>query len=82
MPDVETLSAEERPGDPCTIVIFGSAGDLTKRKLLPALYNLSCYGLLPRNFALVGVARQEISGRWPKLPTTLLSFRPVEGARL
>ena len=31
----------ERPGDPCTIVIFGASGDLTKRKLLPALYNLA-----------------------------------------
>ena len=61
MPGVETPPVEERPGDPCTIVIFGSAGDLTKRKLLPALYNLRCYGLLPRNFALVGVARQEMN---------------------
>ena len=61
MPDVETPPAEERPGDPCTIVIFGSAGDLTKRKLLPALYNLRCHGLLPRDFALVGVARREMN---------------------
>ena len=30
-----------RKGDPCTIVIFGASGDLTKRKLLPALYNLA-----------------------------------------
>ncbi|GAB0116819.1 glucose-6-phosphate 1-dehydrogenase [Acidisoma sp. 7E03] len=37
------------------MVIFGAAGDLTKRLVVPALYNLSCSGLLPDNFALVGV---------------------------
>jgi glucose-6-phosphate 1-dehydrogenase len=41
--------------DPCAMVIFGAAGDLTKRLVVPALYNLSRSGLLPRNFALVGV---------------------------
>jgi len=40
-------------------VIFGAAGDLTKRKLVPALYNLKAAGLLPREFAIVGVARRE-----------------------
>ena len=48
----------ERPGDPCTIVIFGAGGDLTRRKLLPALYNLRRYGLLPRDIAIVGVGRK------------------------
>src|ERR1700687_655577 len=51
----------ERAGDPCTIVIFGAGGDLTRRKLVPALVNLRSYGLLPRDFAVVGVARKEIS---------------------
>jgi glucose-6-phosphate 1-dehydrogenase len=41
------------------VVIFGAAGDLTKRKLLPALYNLKALGLLPREFAIVGVARKD-----------------------
>jgi glucose-6-phosphate 1-dehydrogenase len=50
----------ERPGDPCTIVIFGALGDLTKRKLLPSLYNLRCNGLLPKDFAIVGVARRDL----------------------
>ncbi len=50
----------QRPGDPCAIVIFGVRGDLTRRKLLPALYNLRCNGLLPRDFAMVGVARREM----------------------
>jgi glucose-6-phosphate 1-dehydrogenase len=49
----------ERPGDPCTIVIFGAGGDLTRRKLLPALYNLRRYGLLPKDFAIIGVGRSE-----------------------
>src|SRR6266498_110103 len=51
----------ERAGDPCAIVIFGAAGDLTRRKLVPALLNLRSYGLLPRDYAVIGVARKEIS---------------------
>src|SRR5262245_44636456 len=47
-----------RPAGPCVVVIFGAAGDLTKRKLLPALYNLKAQGLLPREFAVVGVTRK------------------------
>ena len=42
---------------PCVLVIFGAAGDLTKRLLMPALYNLRHAGLLPENFAVIGVAR-------------------------
>src|SRR5262245_23080052 len=47
-------SAGEPTGDPCVLVIFGASGDLTKRLLMPALYNLACEGLLPEQFALVG----------------------------
>ncbi len=46
----------ERP-DPQVIVIFGASGDLTKRKAIPALYNLYRENLLPANFAVVGFAR-------------------------
>src|SRR5260221_8824441 len=46
-----------RAGEPCAIVIFGASGDLTKRKLIPSLYNLASYHLLPRNFGIIGVAR-------------------------
>jgi glucose-6-phosphate 1-dehydrogenase len=53
------LSEPGRPAPPCTVVIFGAVGDLTKRKLVPALYNLKALGLLPREFAIVGVARRE-----------------------
>src|SRR5207244_11925625 len=45
---------------PCIMVIFGAAGDLTKRKLVPALYNLRESKLLPDNFAVIGVARAEM----------------------
>src|SRR5262249_3850834 len=54
-------SASERPGDPCAVVIFGATGDLTRRELMPALMNLNSYGLLPREFAIVGVARRKLS---------------------
>src|SRR6202049_390786 len=46
---------------PCTIVIFGASGDLTKRKLLPSLYNLGSYHLLPAHFSIIGVARRPLS---------------------
>ena len=51
----ETTAQPKPP--PCALVIFGAAGDLTKRLLLPALYNLRRAGLLPEEFALIGVAR-------------------------
>jgi glucose-6-phosphate 1-dehydrogenase len=47
--------------DPCVLVIFGASGDLTRRKLFPALYNLAEDGLLPENFAVLGVARPRIA---------------------
>mgnify|MGYP001198448979 CR=1 FL=1 len=56
-----TQPAGLRPSPPCAIVIFGAAGDLTKRKLLPAIYNLKASGLLPRQLAVVGVTRKEKS---------------------
>jgi glucose-6-phosphate 1-dehydrogenase len=46
--------------DPCILVIFGASGDLTRRKLIPALYNLAEDGLLPDAFAVLGVARPPI----------------------
>ncbi|MGE5196628.1 MAG: glucose-6-phosphate dehydrogenase [Anaerolineae bacterium] len=55
----------EEPGlarrivDPCILVIFGATGDLTARKLMPALYNLIREGQLPAQFACVGFARRE-----------------------
>src|SRR3984893_12447595 len=46
--------------DPCAIVIFGASGDLTKRKLIPSLYNLGSYHLLPADFSIIGVARRPL----------------------
>jgi len=54
--DIRPVAAE-----PVTLVIFGGAGDLAHRKLLPALYNLHLDGLLPPRTAIVGVGRKEIS---------------------
>jgi len=46
---------QPRPADPCAMVIFGAGGDLTKRLVVPALYNLVRTHVLPDNFALIGV---------------------------
>jgi glucose-6-phosphate 1-dehydrogenase len=48
-----------QPAPPCTLVIFGAAGDLTKRLLIPALYNLHRAKLLPDAFSIIGIARAE-----------------------
>ena len=50
---------EDRAGDACAVVIFGASGDLTRRKLMPALYNLAVGRGLPGAFAVVGVARRD-----------------------
>jgi glucose-6-phosphate 1-dehydrogenase len=50
---------EDRTTDPCAVVIFGASGDLTRRKLVPALYNLARAHSLSGGFAVVGVARRE-----------------------
>ena len=51
--------SSSRTPDPCVLVIFGASGDLTRRKLFPALYSLALRRLLPEQFAVVGVARSE-----------------------
>ncbi len=50
----------QRTPEPCVMVIFGASGDLTRRKLVPALYNLTRERLLPGGFTVVGVARRPI----------------------
>ena len=50
----------ERIPDPGILVIFGASGDLTKRKLLPALFHLYQSNLLPKQFEIVGVARRPL----------------------
>lgn len=49
----------ERTPEPCTMVIFGATGDLTQRKLMPALYNLARERRLPGGFSVVGFARRD-----------------------
>src|ERR1700728_3762145 len=64
------------PAGPCTMVIFGGGGDLTKRLLVPALYNLSHTGLLPEHFAIVGVdaVDQDVAAWTKSLHDMLQSF--------
>src|SRR6266478_5497649 len=66
MAQTEVLPATTKPrvgrtGDPCVMVIFGFSGDLTRRKLIPALYNLASQQLLSQEFAVVGVGRSPMS---------------------
>src|SRR6202795_2002100 len=66
MAQTEVLPATTKPrvgrtGDPCVMVIFGFSGDLTRRKLIPALYNLASQQLLSREFAIVGVGRTSMT---------------------
>jgi glucose-6-phosphate 1-dehydrogenase len=59
-PLLEGLRLRRTP-EPCALVIFGASGDLTQRKLIPALYSLAYRRLLPEQFGVVGVARTEAS---------------------
>ena len=56
----DSLSQSKKP-HACVLVIFGASGDLTKRKLIPALYNLALENRLPERFAVVGYARSEMT---------------------
>jgi len=89
MPDSEPknayasdVPAPGRPGDPCVFVIFGATGDLTKRLLMPALYNLLANQLLPDKFGIVGVSnvemssedfRKQLGSEMPQFATTKVS---------
>jgi glucose-6-phosphate 1-dehydrogenase len=57
-----SIAAQPRPRrpDPCAFVIFGAGGDLTKRLLVPALYNLAAADLLPEAFAVIGISREQL----------------------
>src|ERR1700734_4214184 len=66
MAQTEILPATIKPrvgrtADPCVMVIFGFTGDLTRRKLIPALYNLATQQLLSREFAVIGVGRNPMT---------------------
>ena len=61
VPKCETKTEQLKSAEPCAIAIFGAAGDLTKRLLMPALYNLAKSGLLPEEFAIIGLAHTDLS---------------------
>jgi glucose-6-phosphate 1-dehydrogenase len=60
-PSNGNADAHARKADPCVMVIFGASGDLTKRKLIPALLNLATAKLLPEQFAIIGFASNEFT---------------------
>ena len=53
------LSGGRKAVEPCSIIIFGASGDLTARKLVPALYHLCKEKQMPADFRIIGVARRE-----------------------
>ena len=64
--DLKAAQSAERVPEPTVVIIFGASGDLTKRKLLPALFHLEQAGLLPEKFAVVGVARRPLQDEFQK----------------
>lgn len=75
----EIVETSRGPASPCVLVIFGGSGDLAQRKLIPALYNLAKEGLLPEQFAIVGIGstdlgddgyRERIEANVPRYLTT------------
>jgi len=72
---------QERIPDPGILVIFGASGDLTKRKLLPALFHLQQADLLPKEFAIVGVARRQLANEFAQdMREGIVEFGGVDAA--
>ena len=59
--DLKSLPESVAAVDGCTVVIFGGSGDLARRRLIPALYNLLLDGLLPAKYAVIGLGRKPMS---------------------
>ena len=80
-PLIDGLRIEPTPG-PTTLVIFGASGDLTNRKLLPAIYHLSRDQRLPARFAVIGIARteQDDEGFRAQFAKSLREFAGVDAA--
>jgi glucose-6-phosphate 1-dehydrogenase len=71
----------ERIPEAGILVIFGASGDLTKRKLMPALFHLEQAGLLPEKFAIVGVARRPLGDKFAaEMRAGLLEFGGVDAS--
>jgi len=60
-PNTQVDIPQTKSAGPCAMVLFGATGDLTKRKLLPSIYNLLSSGLISREFAIVGMAKDELT---------------------
>ena len=77
-PLTEGLRLQPRPG-PCAVVIFGASGDLTRRKLMPGLFNLARQGLLPQCFRVIGSSRSDLADEQfrDSMRTGLLEFASV-----
>ncbi len=76
---VKGVPRSERVPEPSVVIIFGASGDLTKRKLLPALFHLEQQGLLPQEFAIVGVARRDLKSSFaPDMRDGILKFGGVK----
>ena len=76
----ENAGVQVRKPDPTIVVIFGASGDLTKKKLLPALFHLEESGLLPKEFAVVGVARRDLSKTFtPDMKQAIVDSGAKEG---
>ena len=74
--DQGTLPQAGTAAGPCAMVLFGASGDLSKRKLIPALFNLVKASLLPKDFVILGVAFDQLSEE--AFRTQVSSFLPVE----
>jgi glucose-6-phosphate 1-dehydrogenase len=77
--DLKAAQSAERIPEPTAVVIFGASGDLTKRKLLPALFHLEQSNLLPEEFSVIGVARRPLQGEFEKdMREGILQFGGVQ----
>src|SRR6185437_13225668 len=75
----QAAHTSERVPETCVVVIFGASGDLTKRKLLPALFHLEQAGLLPKEFGIVGVARRDLGASFAEdMKQGIVEFGGVE----
>lgn len=59
--DIKPVPETVAPVEPCTLVIFGGSGDLARRRLIPAVYNLLLDGLLPAKYAVIGLGRKPMT---------------------
>src|SRR6202012_2279373 len=76
--DLKAAQSAERIPEPSVVVIFGASGDLTKRKLLPALFRLEQSNLLPGGMSVVGAARRALQGDFEKhIPDGILQLGGV-----